>query len=83
MWFVRYGIPLILLAAGVALIVAGSDAATGAGIVLIGVAGLVLLANAFIRLGLESENEREQEERAREFFSRHGRWPRPGEDPRD
>ena len=83
MRFVRYGIPLMLLTAGVVLIVVGGDAGTGAGIVLVGVAGLVLLANAFIRLGLESENEREQEEQAREFFSRHGRWPRPGEDPRE
>jgi hypothetical protein len=82
MRFVRYGIPLAIAVAGAVLVALGGDVGTGAGIVLIGVAGLVLLANAFVRLAIESEDEREQEQRAREFFSRHGRWPRQGEDAR-
>ena len=81
MRFVRYGIPIAILVAGVALILVGGDAAIGAGIVLIGVAGLVLLANAFMRLGLQSQGEREREEHARDFFARHGRWPRQDENP--
>jgi hypothetical protein len=43
--------------------------------VLIGVAGLVALVNALIRLGLRSERDREREERRREQFSERGRWP--------
>jgi hypothetical protein len=77
---VRYGIAALIALAGVVLIAAGGDSGAGAGVVLIGIAGLVLLANVFIRLSLQSEDDRAREERAREFFSRHGRWPRKGED---
>jgi hypothetical protein len=37
----------------------------GAGIVLIGVAALVVLANVLVRLGLQSERDREREQRNR------------------
>jgi hypothetical protein len=43
--------------------------------VLIGVAVLVVLANVLLRLGLQSERDREREQWNRRFFSRHGRWP--------
>ncbi|MGH2946903.1 MAG: hypothetical protein ACRDPC_11690 [Solirubrobacteraceae bacterium] len=76
---VRVALPATIAIAGVVLLLVGGDAAQGAGIVLIGVAGLVVLANAFIRLGLQSERDREGEEARRRFFSRRGRWPR-GED---
>jgi hypothetical protein len=62
---VRYGLPAAILVAGIVLIVIGGDAAVGAGIVLIGVAGLVALANAFMRLALQSERDREREEERR------------------
>ena len=79
MRLVRYGIPVLIALAGVALLVAGGDSGAGAGVVLIGIAGLVLLANVFVRLSLQSEDDRAAEERAREFFAEHGRWPRKGE----
>jgi hypothetical protein len=62
---VRYGLPAAILVAGIVLIVIGGDSAVGAGIVLIGVAGLVALANAFMRLALQSERDREREEERR------------------
>jgi len=62
----RIGFPAAILVAGIVLIIIGGDAPLGAGIVLIGVAGLVVLANVFIRLGLSSERDREDEERRRE-----------------
>jgi hypothetical protein len=79
MRLVRYGIPALIALAGVVLIVADGDAEAGAGVVLIGIAGLVLLANVFVRLSLQSEDDRAAEERARDFYSEHGRWPRKGE----
>jgi hypothetical protein len=72
---VRYGLPAAIFVAGVVLIVVGGDAGVGAGIVLVGVAGLVVLANVLIRLGLQSERDREREEQRRRDFSRRGRWP--------
>jgi hypothetical protein len=71
----RIGLPAAIAVAGVVLLVVGDDAGRGAGIVLIGVSGLVVLANLFIRLGLRSERDREQEERRRDRFSERGRWP--------
>ena len=65
MWAVRYGLPAAICIAGIVLLIIGGDAPTGAGIVLIGVAGLVVLANLFIRLGLASEEDREREEARR------------------
>ena len=62
---VRVGLPAAIAVAGVVLIVLGGDAAVGAGIVLVGVAVLVVLANLFIRLGLASERDREREEERR------------------
>jgi hypothetical protein len=49
----------------VILIVIGGDAAVGAGIVLLGVAVLVVLANLFIRLAIQSQDDREREEERR------------------
>jgi hypothetical protein len=62
---VRYVLPALIAIAGVILILTGGDAATGAGIVLIGVAGLVILANLFMRLALQSERDRADEQRRR------------------
>jgi hypothetical protein len=61
----RDGLPAVIATVGVALVVLGSETAQGAGIVLVGVAGLVLLANVFIRLALVSERDRAREAQRR------------------
>jgi hypothetical protein len=76
---VRYGLPLLLIAAGAVLLVAGGDAAVGAGIVLIGAAGVLFVFNLFARMSVASQDDREREEAAREYFSQHGRWPSSGD----
>lgn len=58
---VRFGFPAVIAVAGALLLALGSDAAQGAGVVLLGVALLVVLANLFIRLGLASQRDRERE----------------------
>jgi hypothetical protein len=62
---VRVVLPAVIAVTGIVLVIAGGDSGRGAGIVLIGVAGLVVLANLFIRLGLQSERDREREEARR------------------
>lgn len=62
---VRYVLPAAIAIAGIVLIAIGGDADTGAGIVLIGVAGLVVLANLFMRLAIDSERDREREHERR------------------
>ena len=61
----RIGFPAAILVAVIVLIIIGGDAPLGAGIVLIGVAGLVALGNVLMQLGLQSERDREEEERRR------------------
>jgi hypothetical protein len=61
----RIGFPAAIFVAGVVLIIIGGEALVGAGIVLIGVAGLVALGNVLMQLGLQSERDREEEERRR------------------
>ncbi len=58
---VRILLPGAIAIAGVVLVIVGGDAARGAGIVLIGVAALVVLANLFVRLALQSQRDRERE----------------------
>jgi len=62
---VRFVLPAVIAIAGIVLVIAGGDAARGAGVVLIGVAVLVVLANLFMRLALQSERDRRREESRR------------------
>ena len=71
MALLRIGLPAAIALAGVILLLAGGDTGHGAGVLLLGVALLVVLANIFVRLSLQSEREREEEERNRE----RGVWP--------
>jgi hypothetical protein len=73
LWFVRYGIGLVLIVGGIAAAAAGASVeigmmAVGGGIGLIGL-------NVVFRLGVEGDREREQEEAARRYFDEHGYWP--------
>jgi hypothetical protein len=72
---VRVLLPAAIAIVGVVLVILGGDAARGAGVVLMGVAALVVLANLLMRLGIASERDREREEARRREFSRRGRWP--------
>lgn len=76
---VRVTLPLTVFVAGVILVIVGGEIAQGAGIFLIGSAVLGALANAYMRLGLQSNADREREEARRAFLEKHGRWPRRDE----
>src|SRR5947209_20424351 len=73
----RVFLPLSLAVIGVLAIIAGHARTplAGAGVVLLGVAVMVWLLNLMFRLSVESNADREVEERAREYYDRHGRWP--------
>jgi hypothetical protein len=71
---VRYGIPLVLLIAGV--VVAGATGSgVAAGAMFISAATAVLLLNVLHRIGVEGDKDRDREEEARRFLDAHGRWP--------
>ena len=73
----RLWLPLAIGLAGAIAIGLGhgrtSMAGAGVGLVLVGL--IVWMINWMFRMSVESNRDREQEEAAREYFDRHGRWP--------
>ena len=77
---VRYGIPAALIVAGFVILFTTEGSLKWDGWAMCVGAGLsVLLLNLLFRIGAQGDREREDEERAREFFTEHGHWP--DEDP--
>ena len=74
----RIWVPVGIAVVGVVGIVVGGgqdDVIAGAGVSLVIAALIVWMVNWMYRMSVQSNREREQEERAREYFDRHGRWP--------
>ncbi len=76
MTFVRYGIPGLLVLAGVVCLFAAPAGSRAEGFALFTGAGLsVLLLNVLFRIGLSGDAERDREDEARAHFAEHGSWP--------
>jgi hypothetical protein len=75
----RVGLPALLIIAGAIMIAIGhggtNNVTAVTGLVLIGIALMVGLLNWLFRMSVESNQDREREELAREYFDRHGHWP--------
>lgn len=71
----RYVLPGAVVLAGIVVMALGSesDLEGGGGIVSAGLA--IFFINWLFRTGAAGDREREAEDRAREYFDRHGRWP--------
>jgi hypothetical protein len=71
----RYVLPGAVVVAGLVVMALGgeSDVEGGAGIISAGLA--IYFINWLFRTGAAGDREREAEDRAREHFDRHGRWP--------
>jgi hypothetical protein len=77
---VRYGIPAVLILAGIVVLFVGGEGANLEGWALFTGAGLsVLLLNVLYRAGVTGDAERDREEEARAFFDSHGYWPGEGD----
>ena len=72
---VRYGLPLVLLAAGVVVWATSGRVGIAVGAMFVSAATAVLLLNVLYRMGVEGDKDRDREEDARRFFDEHGRWP--------
>ncbi len=75
MALLRYVLPAVVVVAGVVVMALGSetDLEGGAGIVSAGFA--IWFVNWLFRIGASGDQQRQSEDRAREYFDRHGRWP--------
>jgi hypothetical protein len=73
----RLWLPVAIAIAGVVAIVFGhgTNGTAAAGVGLLLVALIVWMVNWMYRMSVESNREREREEEARDYFSKHGRWP--------
>jgi len=76
----RYGLPAVLIVGGILAIAidGGSGTVSGAGVVVAGIGLMVALLNWLFRLSVASNDDRDREEAARDYFSRHGHWPGEG-----
>jgi hypothetical protein len=74
---IRYGLPAAIFLLGCILLIVDGGGTTGweGFFMATGAAIAVLLLNLLFRLGAQGDREREDEERAREHYSRTGRWP--------
>ena len=74
--FTRYWLPAIVVAVGVvAMAVGPSDGGAEGGAAIIGAGLAIWVINVLYRIGASGDRERDDEERAREYYDRHGRWP--------
>jgi hypothetical protein len=72
---VRYGIPLVLVVAGLIVSATAGSVGLAAGALFFSAGTAVLLLNVLYRIGVEGDKERDTEQEARDFFDQHGRWP--------
>lgn len=71
----RFGLPAVLVFAGVVILVIGGDNAGEGGAMFVGAGLSVLLLNGLYRYGATGDAERGEEEAARRYYDQHGRWP--------
>jgi hypothetical protein len=73
---IRYVLPAVVTIAGVVVMAFGgeTDLEGGASIVSAGLA--IYFLNWLFRIGVSGDRERDAEQAAREYYKRHGRWPR-------
>jgi hypothetical protein len=72
---VRYGIPLVLVVAGLIVSATAGRAGLVGGALFFSAGTAVLLLNVLYRIGVEGDKERDTEQEARDFFDEHGHWP--------
>lgn len=76
MIWLRYGLPAVVVLAGVVLLALNPSLVGLEGWALLTGAGLaILLLNWLYRVGVKGDEERDEELAARVYFDEHGRWP--------
>jgi hypothetical protein len=71
----RYGLPGLIVVAGVVAMCFATPTALIGGSGLVGAGLATALVSWFYRLGVEGDAVRDEEDQARRYFDRYGRWP--------
>src|SRR5262249_54216462 len=75
-WFLRYGLPVILIVIGFVVLFTFDGSVKWDGWAMFVGSGLaVAFFNALFRYGAKGDEERDAEDAARDYFSRTGHWP--------
>jgi hypothetical protein len=73
---IRYIVPAVLVLIGFVILFTAGESLRWEGWAMCVGAGLaVLLLNVLYRYGATGDQERQDEDDAREYFGKHGRWP--------
>jgi chromate transport protein ChrA len=73
---IRYVVPAVLVAIGFVILFTTGESLRWEGWAMCVGAGLaILLLNVLYRYGASGDRERNAEDEAREYFSKHGHWP--------
>jgi hypothetical protein len=72
---IRYGLPAAIVLAGVIVMAFGGETELEGGAGIVGAGLAVFFLNWLLRLGAKGDRERQAEDDARDYLSRHGRWP--------
>jgi hypothetical protein len=73
---IRYVLPAAVTLAGLVLMALGGEADLEGGASIVSAGLAIYFLNWLFRLGASGDRERDAEQAAREYFNRHGRWPR-------
>ena len=73
---IRYVLPALLIVVGFVILFVADDELKWDGWAMCVGSGLaLLLLNVLYRYGIKGDQERHEEEQARDYFAQHGRWP--------
>lgn len=72
---IRYVLPVVVTLCGAVIMAFGSEADLEGGASIVSAGLAIYFLNWLYRIGVRGDRERDTEEEAREYFSRHGRWP--------
>jgi hypothetical protein len=75
MHVVRYGIPAVVVLAGIVVMALGSEADVEGGAGIVGAGLAVYALNWLYRASVNGDRERDAEEAARAYLDKHGHWP--------
>jgi hypothetical protein len=71
----RYGLPALIVGAGVVAMCIGTPTSLIGGAGLLGAGLATALVSWFYRIGVAGDTARDDEDLARRYFDRYGRWP--------
>ena len=83
MTFLRYGLPALICLVGVVWGMARGMDMLGIeiAVLLVAAGSSLYLMNLLMRVGISGDSDRDDEDAARAYFDRHGRWPDEDERP--